>query len=221
MISPRRGGDLLGVTGSMGKHRGHGNFPALFFTFSLVILVLALGFVVGRVVVGQAYLDTAPSFENKAVQRSPAVEQAGPEVEPTPGRVYLPPPVPKRPVTEEGGETSLAPGEDLMPGEQESPAAVSAPERPQPAELPKAEDQPEPAGKWYAIQVGLFMSQEGAQAMADELTRAGYPARTEREGREPETRYRVLTGRYRTEATARQALEQIRQEGFPAFLVER
>jgi len=67
----------------------------------------------------------------------------------------------------------------------------------------------------------VFGAQEGAQQVADDLARAGYPARVESSKGDNGTVYRVVTGRYRTEYAARKAMDQLRQEGFPGFLVER
>jgi len=57
--------------------------------------------------------------------------------------------------------------------------------------------------------------------VADDLARAGYPARVEVAQSDGAKVFRVLTGRYRTEYAARKAMDQLRQEGFPGFLVER
>src|SRR4030042_709110 len=50
----------------MKRQSGSGGFPAILLTFSLLLLVLAVGFVVGRVVVARAYLDKAPKFDVQA-----------------------------------------------------------------------------------------------------------------------------------------------------------
>ena len=57
--------------------------------------------------------------------------------------------------------------------------------------------------------------------MAEELTRAGYPARIDVTSPGEQTLYRVLTGRYHTEYAARKALAELQREGFSGFLVRR
>jgi cell division protein FtsN len=89
---------------------------------------------------------------------------------------------------------------------------------PAPAEGPSASEEKQ---KRFAIQVGVFVAESGAQQLADELARAGYPARVELGQENGATVYRVVTGRYRTEYAARKAMDELRQEGFPGFLVER
>jgi cell division protein FtsN len=210
------------VSGSslMLKQRGYGNFPGVFLTFSLVLLVLAMGFVLGRVVIGRLYIKTAPSFEPKVAQRPEGTEDARPEDARRPGRVYVPAPPPQAPEGDLELEGTVAAAEEGEPAEP--PAEASTQEETVEA-LPTAPPAvpEESEGRRYSIQVGVFISETGARKAAEELTRAGYPARVELAREGGETRYRVLAGRYRTEATARRALERIRQEGLQAFLVER
>jgi hypothetical protein len=67
----------------------------------------------------------------------------------------------------------------------------------------------------------MFSAIQGARQLEDELREAGYATRIAVEAGDGESRYRVLTGSYRTEYAARKAVEQLRRGGFEAFLVER
>jgi cell division septation protein DedD len=80
--------------------------------------------------------------------------------------------------------------------------------------------QAENTTKTYSIQVGVFSSLQGARQVVDDLARGGYPARISPDKRGAQTLYRVVTGRYQSEYAARKALEQLRTEGFEAFLIE-
>ena len=226
----------------MKKQSGYSSFPAILLTFSLLLLVLAVGFVVGRVVVARAYLDRAPKFEAQ-VSTVPEPGETPPEPRELPaGRSYVPPPSPPpASPTEEG---SAGQGQDEAGGNSSvgldavEEAARQRPERSpdllepaprresQPAE-PRAESQPSPSPpaaesreSTYAIQVGVFTSLQGARGVIDDLARSGYPARISPEKRGTQELYRVVTGRYRSEYAARKALDQLRKEGFEAFLVQ-
>jgi len=234
----------------MKTQSGHSSLPALLLTFSLLLLVLAIGFVFGRVVVARAYLDSAPKFETQPNELAEVPEGGGDlDESPVPGRVYVPPPAP--PPTPPDGEPLLPdtteetqqgmserPGEPGAPTPQETvqpqtpPASLpenqparTAPEAPRPpAPKPKPRPQPAPSPPEptvvYSLQVGVFTSVQGARQVVDELARAGYPARTVPEKRGSQNLYRVLTGRYQTEYAARKALDQLRADGFEAFLVQ-
>jgi cell division protein FtsN len=210
----------------MKKQRGYSAFPTTFLTFSLLLLVLAAGFAVGRLVVGRAYIKSAGQFEKLPVPKGEAGDGAAAEVDQATGQGYVPAPEGQNGVTQEqpqpqaktpDGQTPETPDSgtpsDLTPPADEQPQADSAPvETPTPAEE---------KAKRYAIQVGMFESDAGAQQVADDLARAGYPARVEVAQSDGAKVFRVLTGRYRTEYAARKAMDQLRQEGFPGFLVER
>lgn len=203
----------------MKKPRGHSSFPAAFLTFSLLLLVLAIGFAVGRLVVGQLYLKGSRGLKWAAAEAGerPLVEPAAP-----PGRVHVPSagePSPEEKLDSGGREAAgTAPGAEPEP---EPDASGREEPREEPLPVETSESAPAAGDTRYAIQVGMFESEQGARRVAEELTRAGYPARIEVGRGERGDLYRVLTGRYRTEYAARKAMEQLQKEGFPGFLTQR
>jgi len=218
----------------MKRHQGYAHFPTAFLTFSALLLVLAIGFVVGRVVVAGAYRDAAPEFEKLPAPEAPEQVEPEPREALAPGSVHVPPPaeapaeiLPGEAPEEaapEAGEVEVSPAEGPLPSPTPAPSAarpMPAPPAPQPPRepAPPAPEAPPASDRGYTIQVGLFTSQQGARQVADDLARAGHPARIAVERGETATLYRVLTGQYRTEYAARSAVEQLRQEGFPAFLL--
>jgi len=224
----------------MKRQSGYSSFPAILLTFSVLLLVLAVGFVVGRVVVARAYLDRAPKFETQ-VSAVPEPEESQEPRASAPGRVYVPPPVPP-PAPPEGENGEGASPEEAAEGSSVGLEAIRQaaekrperspdllePQRESPRAEPRAESRPTPPPpppaeekeKVYAIQVGVFTSLQGARQVIDDLARSGYPARISPEKRGTQELYRVVTGRYRSEYAARKALDQLRKEGFEAFLVE-
>lgn len=213
----------------MKRHQGYAHFPTAFLTFSALLLVLAVGFVVGRVVVAGAYRDAAPEFEKLPAAEAPEQVEPEPRESLAPGSVHVPPPAEAPAETlpgeapeeasPEAGEVEAPPAEAPLPPTTARP--MPAPPAPQPPRepAPLVPEAPPASARGYTIQVGLFTSQEGARQVADDLARAGHPARIVVERGEAATLYRVLTGQYRTEYAARSAVEQLRQEGFPAFLL--
>ncbi len=224
---------------------GYGGFPAVLLTFSLLLLVLAIGFVVGRVVVARAYLDKAPRFDVRAPGASDVPSELERRGSAPAGRVYVPPPAPPAEPPSEGVALEAERSEDeyRWPSESTSPEGVprrsaerdTRAEAPTPPPAPARGPEPderaaEPAPtprqredteqRTYAIQVGVFTSLQGARRVVDELARAGYPARIVPEKRGAEDLYRVMTGRYRSEYAARKAVGQLRKEGFEAFLIQ-
>jgi cell division protein FtsN len=199
-------------------------FPAALLTFSVMLLVLALGFVVGRVVVARAYLGAAPTIEAQGPGGSELDENRS-----APGHIYVPTPSASQPPADESRERERPAQEQAQEQAPEAPqppeGARSADQERQPRETeapPVQQPQPaeETAAKTYAIQVGVFTSLQGARQVVDELARAGYPSRIAPDKRGAQELYRVLTGRYRSEYAARKALDQLRTEGFEAFLME-
>jgi len=222
-------------------------FPTALLTFSVLLVVLAIGFVVGRVVVAPAYLGAAPRIEAQGV--------VGSELDPSrsaPGHVYVPSPSGSSPPEDESERRESA-GEAREPGparegeegeggpptaegpiplpeaarareEGEGAAAeATAPRRevsPGQRPAPSEETEAGKSSKTYSIQVGVFSSLQGARQVVDDLARGGYAARISPDKRSGQALYRVLTGRYQSEYAARKALEQLRTEGFEAFLVE-
>ncbi|HUU55143.1 MAG TPA: SPOR domain-containing protein [Armatimonadota bacterium] len=232
----------------MKRQSGYGGFPAILLTFSLLLLVLAFGFVLGRVVVARAYLDKAPRFDARTANAPEVVSGTGRERSAVPGRVYVPPPAPppKTPGEEEGGaevsgqasgsvsEPGPAEGAGARAGEARTTTDAPAPAQPTESRPREAVREPQPVPQprggppapeqaeehSYSIQVGVFTSRQGARKVVEELARAGYPARIGPEKRGSQDLYRVLTGRYRSEYAARKAVEQLRKEGFEAFLIQ-
>jgi len=234
----------------MKRQSGYGGFPTILLTFSLLLLVLAIGFVVGRVVVARLYVNMAPKFEQQSGPEPSVPEPV--EVAAKPGRVYVPPPAPperppegllegERPPEEGVGPAGEQPEVPLSSGggpEQSRPegkrpegAGSEAGGRPLvPTQRPAEPSTPQVRGTApreepkeagsYSVQVGVFSSRQGARRMVDELARSGYPARIEVARKGTQTLYRVLTGSYQTEYAARQAVDQLRREGFDAFMVE-
>jgi cell division protein FtsN len=233
----------------MRRRSEYGGFPAALLTFSLLLLVLAVGFVVGRVVVARAYLDRAPRFDPQAAQAPEVWADVEEDRSSVPGRVYVPPPAPPESpaiegeellVVEPGAETESRPAETSQPltvearpesarGERprEGPVAPREPrQEPEPEAAPprplirEAEQPAQPSERVYSIQVGVFASLEGARQVVQQLARSGYQARIVPEKRGDQELYRVLTGRYRDEYAARKAVEQLRADGFEAFLIQ-
>jgi len=216
----------------MKKHSGYAHFPTAFLTFSVLLLVLAAGFVIGRVVVAGAYRDAAPEFEKLPTAEAPAEVEPEPQATLAPGSVHVPPPTdaPAESVPAEApeeaapdtGQPETPSDQGPLPSPPPATTRMPAPPPPQPRHepAPLVPEAPPTSARGYTIQVGLFTSQEGARQVADDLTRAGHPARIIVERSEVATLYRVLTGQYRTEYAARSAVDQLRQQGFPAFLLQ-
>ncbi len=208
----------------MRNHRTYGGIPGAFLTFSLLLLVMVIGFVVGRVVArsytkAPSKLDVS-SLPERQTGAKPTEEEQAPE-----GLVYVPSPASPRepPERAPAGEPEEITGSEAQQEQQPEPG-VEAPA----AALPSREVSAEPAGGArpreseeanYSIQVGVFTLREGARGVAEELTRAGHAARIEVESRDGQPVYRVLTGEYESEQEARRAQEALDREGFPGFLV--
>lgn len=224
----------------MRSQSGYGGFPAILLTFSLLLLVLAVGFVVGRVVVARAYLDKAPKFDVQAASAPEMPSELGRERSAVPGRVYVPPPAPPRTAPDEvegieaygSGEApeamsesapaEAAPADAGEPRRTTDPPAAAAARERGPAAQPRetAPEQDVPEARTYSIQVGVFTSRAGARQVVEALARAGYPASISPEKSGSQELYRVVTGRYRSEYAARKAVEELRKEGFEGFLVQ-
>ena len=207
----------------METQRGQTSFASVFLMASVLLFVLAIGFVVGRVVIARAYLRTAPRFEELSTSESQEVAEGGAERELSPGRVYVPESASRGLVSgaEAGAEAERVP--EAREPEAETPSARSAPgetpqPEPSPAPRPAAETGPPAAGS-YSIQVGVFSEEQGARSLAARLDRAGFAPRIQVDRDEGSARYRVLTGSYQTEYAARGAIAQLQREGFEGFLV--
>lgn len=204
----------------MSRPSAASGFPTALLTFSAMLLVLAIGFVIGRVVVARSYMSAAPKFDSSTNTGSELDDSRD-----APGHVYVPQPSVARDNADEPKETK-APPEPSAEEEQrtmtEEPAASAPEPTPPPAqEAPVVTPEPTPAGKTYAIQVGVYSTRDGARKIVDDLSRAGYAGHISPEKRGPQDAYRVVTGRYQSEYAARKALDQLRAEGFEGFLVEK
>jgi len=195
------------------RRRERGSLPTAVLTFSLLLLVMAMGFLFGRLVIAKAYVKTAPvrRVEGTAVE-NPA--------SPTPA-LPAPAPLPDVPVpSEEGTTPSPEAGDstDTAPAPAPPPAEGAADRN---ADQPRANAEPTPREVRFAIQVGAFASEQSARDAQAKLTRAGQAARIVpvREG--TRSTYKVLVGRYRARSGAEDALSAVQARGFPeAFVVE-
>jgi cell division protein FtsN len=201
-----------------------------FLTFSLLLLVLALGFALGRALVARVSVKRPLDFAKQAAQKLAGAPQAVPEAGGPSAQAYVPAPAePHEQTGGQGQDRAAGPVAGGQPEVYPPEAGKSAPPPGASAEgQGSAESGPAPAPEAategeerFAVQVGLFISQQGARERADALARAGYPSRVEREQDGERSTYRVLTGRYRTEYAARRAAEQLTQEGFEAFVIKR
>ena len=232
----------------MKRQSGYAGFPAILLTFSLLLLVLAIGFVVGRVVVARAYLDKAPRFDVEGAQAPEVSSDPGRERSAVPGRVYVPPPAPPprapdaadlmsgegegeagESISDSGPPQTAATGAESPRVATQTPAPAPAPSgEAKPSAAPKPAPQPREAAaeekaseeSSYAIQVGVFTSRQGARQVVDALARSGFSARISPEKRGSQELYRVVTGRYRSEYAARKAVDELRKQGFEAFLIQ-
>jgi cell division protein FtsN len=203
--------------------RGRSAFATVFLTFSLLLVVMALGFALGRALVGKVSVRRPLEFAKQEGQKAGSAQQAVQEPGPPAAPAYVP-----APAEPQGGANAPAEGSETsppapeQPGPSPSPGPAEQPEGgatgPPPLPAPQATEGSE---ERFAVQVGSFISPEGARELADSLARAGYPSRVEREQSGERVSYRVLTGRYRTEYAARKAAEQLTREGFQAFIVKR
>lgn len=200
------------------ERRDSGSFATSLLTLSLLLLMTAFGFVFGRVVIARAYVRTTADLKRAQTEVTPRGQAA------TSGGIAG--------GGELGGEQAdLSPVSDgsggtssmLPPREEVRPAPPGDEEEHREGQVPETGTGGEASGMEnarYAIQVGAFGSKDSARAAASRLTRARYAATIEVD-REHDV-YRVLTGEYRTEESARSALEEVRAEGFPeAFVIIR
>ena len=206
--------------------RDQGGAAAAFLTFSLLVLAMALGFAFGRVVIARAYIRGVGSLLEQ-----PGTSQPHDQAQAPASTIFAPSPGGGAEETGPGGQATGASSESAFPEPPPSsdvitdavPQAQGTGAQPETAEAPAEE--PAQAGTVdvrYAVQVGVFGSEDGARTTLRQLTRAGYPARIEVDRQSSHTIYRVVTGNYRSEENARKALEQIKEEGFTeAFVIGR
>ena len=198
--------------------RDGGSFSTSFLTFSLLLLVMALGFVFGRVVVARAYVRTTADLKKTTLPGKPAGAALAPSgLAGRVGEVETGEGVATEGQESEGLSQGATPQEVIRPAPREDQDSLEQPDN---METEGAEALAPEAEIRYAIQVGAYGSEESARKAGTQLTRAGYPAKIEVD-REHHT-YRVVTGRYLTEENAEKARGELREEGFPeAFVVAR
>lgn len=204
----------------METQRGQTSVASILLTASVLLFVLAIGFVVGRVVIARAYLRTAPRFEELSTSESEGTAEGGAERQLSPGRVYVPEPAPREMISEAVAGSEAA--ETGVPEEETASAPAEPGEPPQPEPSPPPRAAPEtgrPVEGSYSIQVGVFSEEQGARSLAARLDRAGFAPRIQVDRDEGRARYRVLTGSYQTEYAARGAITQLQREGFEGFLI--
>jgi cell division septation protein DedD len=93
-----------------------------------------------------------------------------------------------------------------------APAAASeAPVMPTPSTSPPATETPKAEG--YVVQLGAFTDNYGANALANRLKKAGYPAFTEPVETKRGTLWRVRVGGYPTRPAAVEARNRLKADG--------
>ena len=192
----------------MKRQSGYAGFPAILLTFSVLLLVLAIGFVLGRVVVARAYLDRAPKVDVDAAQ-APEVssEAVGRERSAVPGRVYVPPPAPPSEAPEDGG---------LMSGEMAEGEVEGLPSEPDAAgEAPSGEDSP--GGAAEGLAPGVDASSEAAPPREPRPQPTPQPrSAAPEEGRQDERTYAIQVGVFTSRQGARQVVDDLARSGFSA-----
>ena len=211
----------------MRKHGEYGGFPGSLLTFSLLLLVLAIGFVVGRVV-ARGYAKMAPKLEPVPVQEQGDTAGLAEQGETMPGPVYVPAPASPEPLAQagrvQGGQEATAPEpheQEILVEPSDRPLAgpLGRPAVSEPDQHPEHADSETPEEARYSVQAGVFALRGGAKQVAEELIRDGYPARIEVEIRDGQPVYRVLAGTFRSEREARAAQNALQARGFAGFLV--
>ena len=169
----------------------------------------------------------------------PAAPAAAPEAEPAAKEAT--PAAPALPVQETPPRQSIADAEKAVL----SPAARAAPAPPKSngggakppvaakeadavaAKAPTAaEATPKPseadaraAQGGFAVQLAAFSDDKGANALANKLKRAGYPAFTETVATSQKTLWRVRVGPYPSREAAAQSRDKLKAEGHPGIVV--
>ena len=196
--------------------RDSGSFSSAFLTFSLLLLVMALGFVFGRMVIARAYVKTAAGIKKTGGGTVPGGQAlAASGVAGSVGAIQSGQATPP----DQGAPSEAAPPAPAL-AEQAAPAPAEETNGAAGADAAQTDTFASSEQGRYAIQIGAFGSEASARKAMSRLTNAGYPARIDVD-RQRST-FKVLTGRYRTEENARKALGELKQEGFSeAFVVAR
>lgn len=127
-----------------------------------------------------------------------------------PSQALIAPPLPESPRPAESGYPSEPPPPPQVVNSEKLPApAHAAPALPSASPKPAAKTTPV-TGKAYVVQVGVFMSPANAQALQDQLVRAGIAAHTET---------RVQLGPFQDRREAETALAKVKKLGVNAVLI--
>ena len=194
----------------MKRQSGYAGFPAILLTFSLLLLVLAIGFVVGRVVVARAYLDKAPRFDVEGAQAPEVSSDPGRERSAVPGRVYVPPPAPPPRAPDAA---------DLMSGEGEGEAGESISDSGPPQTAATGAESPRVAMQTPAP--APASSGEAKPSAAPRPSAAPKPAPQPREAAaeekaSEESSYAIQVGVFTSRQGARQVVDALARSGFSA-----
>ena len=95
------------------------------------------------------------------------------------------------------------------------PQAKSATSSPPPA----AQSRADAAKDGFVVQLAAFSDDKGANALANKLKRAGYPAFTETVATSQKTLWRVRVGPYPSREAAAQSRDKLKAEGHPGIVV--
>ena len=169
----------------------------------------------------------------------PAAPAAAPEAEPAAKEAT--PAAPALPVQETPPRKSIADAEKavLSPAARAAPAppksngggakppvaakeadavAAKAPTAAEATPKPSEADARAPQGG-FAVQLAAFSDDKGANALANKLKRAGYPAFTETVATSQKTLWRVRVGPYPSREAAAQSRDKLKAEGHPGIVV--
>ena len=181
---------------------------------------------------------TTPAATTSAAA-PPAAPAAAPEAEPAAKEAT--PAAPALPVQETPPRKSIADAEKavLSPAARAAPAppksdgggakppvaakeadavAAKAPTAAEATPKPSEADARAPQGG-FAVQLAAFSDDKGANALANKLKRAGYPAFTETVATSQKTLWRVRVGPYPSREAAAQSRDKLKAEGHPGIVV--
>jgi DedD protein len=128
-----------------------------------------------------------------------------------PSQALIAPPAPESPAEPVQSDHPVEPPPPPQVVNNEKLAAPAKPAAALPAAGARIAVEPAPAtGKAYVVQVGVFMSPANAQALQQQLAKAGIPARTET---------RVQLGPFQDRREAETALAKVKKLGVNAVLV--
>jgi DedD protein len=110
----------------------------------------------------------------------------------------------------------MSPPPKALPKAAEPPKAADA-AKAAPAKAP--ETAPEPPREGFVVQLAAFSDDKGANALANKLKRAGYPAYTEAITTSRGMLWRVRVGGYPSREAAGQARDKLKAEGHSGIVV--